>query len=273
CDAPSAGSLCLRKGLTGPWWARHEGEGQRMESLEMEAVLQRRRPPTQRWLTGLLAAALVLVTVGGLIQVTVTNVPASLGELLHDTPTPTPTIAPGGNVVFYVPSARWGKWTVDGKLALIPASLSESFLDRGRHTLQYHADPSPPLRCTISTPAAASDTCPLDTAFTDAHSLPLGARRVVDLGATLDRLPEEQQASLMAAVKRAIEYASPVTMVRTGERYSGVHGDGITLELATQPLRARILIRMWAPSAGKPTSTGDPLADCPSLCLAPPFST
>src|SRR5262249_8512285 len=25
--------------------------------------------------------------------------------------------------------------------------------------------------------------------------------------------------------------------------------------------------------AGKPTSTGDPLADCPSLCLAPPFST
>src|SRR5262249_17001898 len=109
-----------------------------MESLEMEAVLQRRRPPTLRWLTVLLAAALVLLSVGGLILVTVPNTPASLGELLHGTPTPTPTIAPGGNLVFYVHSAPWGQLTVDGKLALIPASLSESFLDRGRHTLQYH---------------------------------------------------------------------------------------------------------------------------------------
>src|SRR5262245_19031483 len=38
CDAPSAGSLSIRKGLTGPRCGRHEGEGQCMESLEMEAV-------------------------------------------------------------------------------------------------------------------------------------------------------------------------------------------------------------------------------------------
>src|SRR5262249_7543118 len=65
-----------------------------MESLEMEAVLHRPRPPAQRWLTGLL-------TVGGLILVTVPNAPASLGELLQGTPTPTPTSAPGGDRVYY----------------------------------------------------------------------------------------------------------------------------------------------------------------------------
>jgi len=243
-----------------------------LESLEMEAIVRGRRPPAQRWLTGLLAAACVLLTVGGLIVVTVPSAPATLGELLHGTPTPTATIALGGNLVFYVHSAPWGQLTIDGTPMSLPAALSESFLGRGRHMLDYHADPFPALHCRISTPAAASDTCPLDATFADPRGQPMGARRAVDLGATLERLPAEPRAALFASIKRMVEYTSPATTVRAGEHYSGIHGDGITLELATQPLRARIMVRLQTDGASQ-SSSGDPRSDCLSICLPPPSSS
>lgn len=71
-----------------------------METLEWEAAAPRRRLGRRRAVTGLLAGALVVVTVAGLILVATPGVPASLGGLLHGTPTPTAPSAPGGSVVF-----------------------------------------------------------------------------------------------------------------------------------------------------------------------------
>src|SRR5262249_47983966 len=150
-----------------------------------------RRRPMQRLLMGVLVGALVALTAGALIVRAQPGGPAALGELLHGTPTPTATIPLGGDTVFYEHGAPWGRLTVDGRTSPFGAAPQMGFLVRGRHTVVYQADPFPSLRCIISTPESAADTCPLDTAFTDMNGRPLNGRRAMDLGSTLVRLPAD----------------------------------------------------------------------------------
>src|SRR5262249_47024552 len=137
---------------------------------------------------------------------------ALVGFLHFETPTPTPPLSVGGNPFLWEHSVPWGILLVDGRswpdvrtsvirfdetgepVADPPYTFA---LPRGRHTLEYHAAPFPTLRCTVSVPAALSDTCPL------VHNVPPFLvpqgdlhSRDLDLRATLDRLPPEQRAAL-----------------------------------------------------------------------------
>ncbi|MGZ3673717.1 MAG: hypothetical protein ACXVCO_05360 [Ktedonobacterales bacterium] len=269
-----------------------------MKEVDLDAALRPHGWPARRLLGMVLVGVLVLVTVSGVIVTVNPRVPAALGEMLHGTPTPTATIEPGGNIAYYENGVPWGKLTLDGRSMPIDGTLKSVFLGRGRHTLLYRADPFPSLHCTISTPAAASDTCPLDTTFTNRLPHAIG-NRAVDLGSTIERLPAAQRDALIALVRSQVEYTSPVTTVRPGEHYVGVDGGktallGIStqppthhlraslpdsggtnalLETATQPLNATIQIRVVnsATAAGNGTA-GVPTYDCGFVCMSG-FST
>ncbi len=234
-----------------------------MRDVELDAALQQRRRPMRRLLGVALVGLLVLVTISGVIVTVNPGMPGALSEMLHGTPTPTATIGPGGDIAYYENGAPWGKLTVDNRTITLDNTLKPDFLARGRHTLTYRADPFPALRCIITTPAAASDTCPIDATFASRMGRQMNGNRVVDLGSTVDRLPAAQRDALVALVRGAVEYTSPVTTVRPGEHYAGINGDGITLETATQPLTATLQIRVQNTNEGNP----NPDSACASVCL------
>ncbi|HEX8032465.1 MAG TPA: hypothetical protein VF510_01385 [Ktedonobacterales bacterium] len=265
-----------------------------VKEVDLDAALRQRGWPARRLLMAALVGVLVLVTISGVIVTVNPGVPAALGDMLHGTPTPTATIVPGGNIAYYENGAPWGKLTVDGRSMPIENTPRTVFLGRGRHTLIYRADPFPSLHCTISTPAAASDTCPLDATFTSHLTHPIGTR-AVDLGSTLERLPAAQRDALITLVRSQVEYTSPVTTVRPGEHYAGVDGGKTALleratqpptrhlraslpdsggtyaplETATQPLNATIQIRMVnAATAAGNGAAGVPTLDCAVLCMS-----
>src|SRR5262249_20351671 len=131
----------------------------------------------------------------------------SLGALLRAaTPTAAGPLLAGAEAIYFVDGVPWGMLHVDGRVASIP-TLDQGpptlTLGRGRHSLDYHADPFRRVRCTISVPAADSDTCPLRR--DSFGSSDLGADvRVIDLGATLEALPDDQRFDLMKAVSSAL---------------------------------------------------------------------
>lgn len=239
-----------------------------MEEVDLDAALRQRRRPMWRLLGVVIVGFLLLVTIIGTIATVNPGMPAALGELLHGTPPPTATIGLGGDIAYYENGAPWGKLTVDGRTVPIDAAPKPDFLDRGKHTLIYRADPFPALRCTISTPAAALDTCPLDATFARRFGQPLYKdTRAVDLGSTIARLPIAQQDALIALVRGKAEYTSPATAVLPGEHYGSIDKGHITLETAMQPLNATLQIRL------QNSNSGDPYFDCVSVCVRPLNST
>lgn len=235
-----------------------------MRDVDLDAALRQHSRPVRRLLMVALVGLLVLVTISGVVVMANPGVPAALGEMLHGTPTPTATIGPGGDTAYYENGAPWGKLTVDNRTIPVDNTLKPDFLARGRHTLTYRADPFPALRCTITTPAAPSDTCPIDATFASRDGRPMYGNRVVDLGSTLDRLPAAQRDALVALIRSQVEYTSPATTVRPGEHYAGdIDGGNITLETATQPLTATLQIRVQNTNEGSPNSA------CTSVCLPP----
>src|SRR5262249_25533821 len=172
---------------------------------------------------------------------------AALVGLLHlETPTATPRLSIGDNRFLWEHSVPWGVLLVDGRpgpdvrtsgilfdetgdpVAAPPYTFA---LPRGRHTLEYRAAPFPTLRCTISVPAALSDTCPLVhnvppflVKQDDLHS------RYLDLRATLDRLSPEQWTALTAATQATLNQIAlaaapaPGTLVASGDHYLAATG-------------------------------------------------
>ncbi|HEX8032466.1 MAG TPA: hypothetical protein VF510_01390, partial [Ktedonobacterales bacterium] len=238
-----------------------------MEDVELDVALRQRSRPMRRIFGAVLVGVLVLVlvTISGMIVTVNPRVPAALGEILHGAPTPTATIGPSGNIAYYENGAPWGKLTVDSRPIPIDRTPKPDFLTRGRHTLIYRADPFPALRCTISTPAAASDTCPLDATGASRFGQPGSGARAVDLGSTIERLPAAQRDALIALIRGQIEYTSPVTTVRPGEHYEGVGGGHTRLETATQPLNATLQVRLWDANAQTHSMSGFPT--CVAVCV------
>lgn len=244
-----------------------------MKEVDLDTALRQRSRPLRRRLMVALVGLLLLVTISGVIVTVNPRVPAVIGEMLHGTPTPTATIALGGNLVYYENGAPWGTLKVDGRSIPIDATPKSGALDRGKHTLIYRADPFPALRCTMSTPAAASDTCPLDSTFASRFGQPIYGARAVDLGSTIARLPVAQRDALIALVRSQVEYTSPVTAMRPGEHYAGANNGTITFETATQPLNATIQIRLQSANTPANSGPGFPSTpDCVVICM-PPLNT
>jgi len=131
------------------------------------------------------------------------------------TQAPTPLVRLGPDSLQVLHSVPWGALRLDGESAAtlgislaprIPDEAAPAFtLRAGQHTLEYTADPFPPLRCQISQPASARDTCPL---FDPPPKYPLqnqNGSRILDVGATLDRLPASQLSALQQAAQARLD--------------------------------------------------------------------
>lgn len=242
-------------------------------SLKREQLGGHHPPPrrTQRHrllVTGGCALALFLA-VSGLLLSTQPNPRAALGSLI-DLPTETPTAAlPLGASLFFVEHrVPWGVLSVDGKrndavdlTTVQPGSNSDAvvsfLLARGRHTVVYTAPPFSPLRCVVSVPAALADTCPLAQPDEQMRGQIVGVSRILDLSATVNHLPAQPMADLVAAATKAISISTPNVAASAGDHYLG---PDVQTHTFTQDMKVSLFREPWQ---GAPVA---PLSRCQFLC-------
>jgi hypothetical protein len=108
-------------------------------------------------------------------------------------------------------------------------------LTPGPHTVEYRAADFPTLRCVVSVPPSANDTCPLANAadISDAPQAYANVR-VLDLLATPDRLLPSQRASLDMAIAQTLATLGGATTIAPGEMYLDANANP---QRASQPLR------------------------------------
>ncbi|HET9979079.1 MAG TPA: hypothetical protein VFQ32_01440 [Ktedonobacterales bacterium] len=218
----------------------------------------------------LLVASIVLLAVV-LVVVVDPALRAAFLVALRPTPAPTATLAPDANLVFLESGASWGTYALDGAAAAPlsqPGSRLSSVwirLTTGRHTLRVTQPPFPSLTCSISLPAARSDTCPLVSPAAlqgpyfgnQPGSSPNS--RVIDLGARFDRLAQSDADALVAAVRAML--ARPVTpvMIKSGDHY--LRDDG-SVAVASGPLQITLQPELILPDRSFPSDD----ARCQSFC-------
>lgn len=207
---------------------------------------------------GSAVVALTLLVCAGIL-LSLPGPQASLRQALAGpTPTPTATLAPGSDIVYFEQTAPWGRLTLDGKPLLLDQQNGQgSTLPAGRHTLAYEAAPWPPLRCQISVPAQRGDTCPINVGVMY-NNLP--ASRAVDLGATPAKLPDAQRAALTSAVADAFQANRETADLQPGDHYLGADG---TPAVATAPMRATLTLTLNTDPAR--VASGVPF-QCVSFC-------
>ncbi|MGZ6320677.1 MAG: hypothetical protein ACXWQR_15450 [Ktedonobacterales bacterium] len=138
------------------------------------------------------------------------------------TATPTEVVVPGGDLFIWEHTVLWGTLLIDGRQGPDVRGPSVSFdqqgaqgpqiagfhLSRGRHTLDYRAALFPALHCTVSVPRSTTDTCPLDHQNTGLFILDQPGIRVLDMQATVDRLPAQQAKALAVVTQSALDAAA-----------------------------------------------------------------
>lgn len=238
------------------------------------------RPPTPNRRHGLRAAIIAGVALLAIVVVVATNSAAhsSLYTVFgFPTPVPSPTPLPGGDIVYLEHGAPWGSVTLDGKktkFANLGTTVSWIKIPRGRHTIAVTQAPFPPLRCAISFPAAANDSCPLFTPVDNqgqalgyqGHDIGTGSGitfpggvRFIDLGARFSMLPQNAQDALVAAV--SAEMTSPATplLLQPGDHY--LRDDG-TVAVARTTLQVTFIPTLLTPANAIPSDS----QSCISFC-------
>lgn len=193
----------------------------------------------------------------GLLLATQPNPRATLDTLLGiPSPTATAPLALGASIFFVAHRVPWGVLTIDGTRNDIadidiaesqpnepPTGSPDFILARGSHQVVYNAPPFAPLRCVVTVPAAAHDTCPLATPDeTESQRYIVGAARILDLGATLANLPAQSLADLKAAATAAISFSTPTILARADEHYLGADGQTHTF---AQDAQATLFRAPW----------------------------
>lgn len=196
------------------------------------------RPP--RRLLRTLAVTLVIVVA----LVAILWVPAGTRAVftqLAARPTSSPTSSPpvGSDRFLWEHTVPWGTLFIDGhpgpdvRAAVVSYDASGMLqardfrLPRGKHTLEYRAAQFPTLRCVVSVPRAATDSCPLDFQNTDMFVMDAPGIRVLDLRATVDRLSADQAqtvATLAQAALDAAALANGQDAVAPGDHLLGADG-------------------------------------------------
>jgi hypothetical protein len=251
-----------RRNDSGTWAGGDSGTAWRTDGIRQQGPRQARRLALT-----LLSAVMVALALVGLLALTQPDPWASVGAYLHlPTATPTPTIPLGGSIFFVQHEVPWGKLTVDGQpntatdlaeAAYLSQTEFSFILSRGKHTVVYEAPPFTTLKCTVSVPASNQDTCPLAAPSAEGRQYVQGAARVIELGATLDRLPAAPRAALDAAARAAVAVTTQPVRVAAGERYLGADG---TMQTAAQDMRATLFREAWS---GPPLDSAD---GCVFLC-------
>jgi hypothetical protein len=213
-------------------------------------ALAARRPYAQRLLRAGSALALLAVLITAILLIPTANRDTFLRLVTPPTPFPSATPQPGDDAFLWEHSVPWGQLFLDGKPGpdVSGSSARQSAegiwhgvafrLPRGRHTLEYRAAPFPTLTCVLSIPAARGDSCPLDRFIDYAFLAPSGAAtRLLDLQATVDRLPKAQAEALVEAAQAemtSLASGLPAGALTVGDHYLDSAGQ---LTQATTTLR------------------------------------
>jgi hypothetical protein len=232
-----------------------------------------RRPRTQRLVRAGSAVTLLTALIAAVLLIPTSNREALLHALGSPMASPTSAPRPGDDAFLWEHSVPWGQLLIDGKLgpdvsnSAVRLSAEGGYvgaafhLPRGRHTLAYRASLFPPLTCVLTIPAARGDTCPLDLSVGYAYLTPgAPATRILDLQATIDRLPKAQARALAMAVQAALtEMAASLSTgtVAVGDHYVDSAGQ---VTQALTPLQIEPQLQL---DASVTVSNG---ATCTTLC-------
>lgn len=214
-----------------------------------------RRPPlmmqSRRRLIGGVAAAaavgLALALVAALGRVAGSGLPAS---------TATPAVS---QLVIVVNTVPWGKLAIDGRS--VPGGFV--YLRPGRHSASYLAPPFAPMRCEVSLPYAATDTCRVLPATAPGET---GAAFLLDMRATPDRLPLAQQHALAAETQTLFDGFASATTLTPGDHYAAPDG---TAAVARETLTASLTFTLNL-DPQRPDAFDTPTGGCAELCVPPP---
>ena len=212
------------------------------------------------------AGAVVLVLVGLLL-----SNPGVSGTIHGGLFPPTPTIASGSNVIWFRHAVPWGKVEIDGRVVQETDQYTPTSLRPGRHTLIYQAPPFATLRCTVSAPAAPSDTCVQDVNLQNEQDPPPDGERAIDLGAIPDKLPAASRTALVDAVQSLLDTLTSTAQVAPGDHYGTQDGK---VRVATRPITMTLAFVVAPPDPAAATASYNG-EDCNPLCVVPngPYDT
>jgi hypothetical protein len=218
---------------------------------------------------------MLLLAVAVVVAVTPGVRSAVAGWVHGPTPTATSLLAVGQDRFAVEDQVPWGALTIDGRPwpQIVPPRLGTNInlpqlptfhLARGRHQLEYRADPFPPLQCSLSVPEARDDTCPSDpysvTSLTEQGTYV----RLLDLRATVDRLPVAEATRLTDAAQSALDLAADAVSATLvpGDHYVDGVGRVLTTGETLMATPSYPLERQYL-SVGGPTTQGE---NCAGLC-------
>jgi hypothetical protein len=222
-------------------------------------TIMARRSGRQRLIQAASALTLLTLLVSAILLLPVDNRTALLGAVIPPTPSPTATPAPGYDTFLWEHSVPWGELLIDthpgpdvsGSATRRDADgLPQGIVFRlppGRHTLTYRALPFPTLTCTLSVPVSRADTCPLNRSVDFGFLVPYApSTRLLDLQATVDRLPTDQRQALLATTQAyftAQTSSHPPGTLAVGDHYLDPTGQ---LARATSALQLQPQVRLDA---------------------------
>jgi hypothetical protein len=138
-------------------------------------------------------------------------------------PSPTPTLAPGADIILLAHTVPWGTLRVNGQVDIAtvvgnPLGYYQAYqLPRGLFTLEYVAAPFPPVHCTLSVPVRTSDTCKmLSNRELVSHPIRQG-QRALDMGATMVTMESGERIKLQQVLENGVSY--PPLTVEPGMHY------------------------------------------------------
>jgi hypothetical protein len=221
-------------------------DAERRQRLSSTWPLRWRRP-----LIGALTLALVVSVAASLFAHSTSDPVGAIGSLLGIAPAsptllPTSTVAPA-NAFAAVHGVPWGVLTISGQRMAADETVGGYFqLTPGPHAVEYQAEEFPTLRCVVSVPPSANDTCPLANAadISDAPQVYANVR-VLDLLATPAQLLPSQRATLETAIAQTLAALGGATTIARGERYLDANAKP---QRASGPLRFSLAPTLASPS-------------------------
>src|SRR5437588_1181656 len=156
------------------------------------------RTPALRLSVVLSLVLLVLLTLPGSLQTLRNTTWGALSSLI---PTPAPTLPPGYDNFYLDVSVPWTKVFLDGRLVRLPRNIDAPLkLARGRHHIEWHAEPFQPQSCVVSIPFSLSDTCHFANSDKLGQQFQDSFAQIILLHNALTTLSTNQQAALIDAV-------------------------------------------------------------------------
>lgn len=188
----------------------------------------------------IVASAFLLLAV-----VIVASVPAirqqAVGPLVRLIPTPTATLVPGSDRFYLETDVPWTSVSLDGQPVRPhhPGSDPPLRLARGRHQIEWQANPFQPQRCTVVIPRTFFDSiCAIDFVANTQDPLAFPAQ-VIELHESLDTLAPNQQEALTSALQARLSGFSDT--VQPGETVWLLPGGESS---ATQPIHATYKLQL-----------------------------